>query len=653
LNRIFTCFIVVASVLASNQVVRAQDYYNFAQFYINPSLINPSFVGIDGQPAAFLAYKKQWMGISGAPSIGNFSIQAPLPSKLGVGLNVGNDSRGVLSSTSLLLSGSYYIPLAKDQFFRFGISFGAAWSKVDVEELSWGSTSDKVMADLLSSNFQLLGNAGISYHSKTFQIGASIPNIFQPAYLSQDAFTITEVKPFESMIFHTSYRFYFSHDMHSFEPYLLYRLNGSTPSQFEAAGVLHLKNLVWVGASYKQNFGISGLLGYKFNKLIGLGYSYTIKNSGYNQLAKPSHEIQLALLFGAHNKKTPLYSFINSEKEKGRKTPTHVRQDYYARNNPKNTNSKKPLKPATQTSKPATTQTQPGRPRNSTTSDPIVDSPTKTNPTQTNPTQTNPAQTNPAQTNPAQTNPAQTNPAQTNPAQTNPAQANPAQTNPAQTNPAQTNPAQTNPAQTNPAQTNPAQTNPAQTNPAQTNPAQTNPAQTNPARTNPAQTNPAQTNPTQTNPAQTEPIKPNAGEEIIKRPDRFSSEADSVQHHEEVDKINRLTEHAENPTEEHNEDGHPHAERHEFARRGDHAKELELGDYVIVGVFRSEPNAKHMTDELRKLGFSEADYGYLTDKAVWYIHFKPTDDIEEAKAKRNKYRKMKMFKDAWLLTVHQ
>jgi hypothetical protein len=117
--------------------------------------------------------------------------------------------------------------------------------------------------------------------------------------------------------------------------------------------------------------------------------------------------------------------------------------------------------------------------------------------------------------------------------------------------------------------------------------------------------------------------------------------------------LNRLTEHAEDPDATHEETGHPHAERHEFVLRGNHEKEMELGDYVIVGVFRSEANAKHMTDELRKLGFSEVDYGFLTNKAVWYIHIADSNDIEEARSKRNKYRKMKMFKDAWLLTVHQ
>jgi type IX secretion system PorP/SprF family membrane protein len=133
----------------------------------------------------------------------------------------------------------------------------------------------------------------------------------------------------------------------------------------------------------------------------------------------------------------------------------------------------------------------------------------------------------------------------------------------------------------------------------------------------------------------------------------LASHEDKAQHEDEQEKISRLTDHKENPTEEHNEEGHPHAERHEFAKRGNHASELDLGDYVIVGVFKGEANAKHFSGELKKLGFSEVDFGYLTEKAVWYVHIAGGNDIQEAKNKRNKYRKMKMFKDAWLLTVHQ
>ena len=642
MNRIFSGFILIASVLAPNQEVRSQDYSNFVQFYLNPSLINPSFTGIDGQPAAFLAYKRQWMGVKGTPSIGHFSIQSPSgSSKLGFGLNAGNDTRGLLSSTTLGLAVSYYALITDETYLRFGFSIGAGWNKVDVNSLVFGSTSDAIMNDLLNSNIQLRGSAGLSFQAKTFQIGAAIPNIFQPSYLTTDAFTVSEVKPFETIVFHTSNRFYFARDQHSFEPYLVYRLNSSRPSQLEAAGVVHLKNMVWFGASYKQNFGISGLIGFKLTKLAALGYSYSLKNTGLNELGRPSHEIQLGLLFGTHQKKTPVYSFVNAEKEKRRLT-TQERLQALAKARPKN-----PTPPKGKNNQTTTPNNNVSRPRNSTTTIPgLTTTPNNTekNNQTTNPTTTNPV-TNNQTTNPTTTNPVTNNQA-TNPTTTNPVTNNQT-TNPTTTNPV-TNNQTTNPTTTNPV-TNNQTTNPTTTNPV-TNNQTTNPTTTNPV-TNNQTTNPTTTNPVTTNPTTNPSTEPEGS--IVERPAKFASEADSIQHQEEVDKLNRLEEHTGDPDAEHNEAGHPHAERHEFVLRGNHEKEMDLGDYVIVGVFRSEVNAKHMTDELRKLGFSEVDYGYLTNKAVWYIHIADSDDIEEAKAKRNKYRKMKMFKDAWLLTVHQ
>jgi hypothetical protein len=100
-------------------------------------------------------------------------------------------------------------------------------------------------------------------------------------------------------------------------------------------------------------------------------------------------------------------------------------------------------------------------------------------------------------------------------------------------------------------------------------------------------------------------------------------------------------------------DPKPTAERHEFVQRGKHAKEMALGDYVIVGAFKAEANAQHMVDELKKMDYPEVAYGYLTNKAAWYLHMGTSKNIEEAKANRDKYRKLNTFKDAWLLTVHE
>jgi hypothetical protein len=101
------------------------------------------------------------------------------------------------------------------------------------------------------------------------------------------------------------------------------------------------------------------------------------------------------------------------------------------------------------------------------------------------------------------------------------------------------------------------------------------------------------------------------------------------------------------------QDAERKAERHEFVKRGNHKQELALGDYVVVGVFKSEENARKVVDEYKKESFSEASAGYCTAKSTWYVCIGASSKIEEARASRDKYRQQRQFKDAWLLTVHE
>lgn len=220
----------------------AQDFSNFVQFYVNPALINPALTGADGKTALYLSYKKQWSGIEGAPTIANASLQVATPKMVNLGFNVANEKLGLLSTSSLMLTGGYTIALQNSAMVRFGFSLGAGWNKVDLASLNFGSVSgnsDPILTDLLDSNFQLLGNAGVSFHASSFHIGLSLPAIIQPTYLTKDAFSLQKVNPLGSAIIHSSYRIYFANDQHVFEPYLIYRFNQSLPSQIEAAGVLH------------------------------------------------------------------------------------------------------------------------------------------------------------------------------------------------------------------------------------------------------------------------------------------------------------------------------------------------------------------------------------------------------------------------------
>ncbi len=305
---------------------QGQDISNFSQFFLNPYVLNPSYAGIEGRPAFFLAYRKQWTTIQGAPVLANFSYHAALNKRLSIGLNLNNDKRGITNTSSILVTAGYTVPIDNETFVRFGLSAGYAYNSIDWDKV--GTFTDPALSSLLTKTSTLLGNAGVSFHKKTFHGGIALPNIFQPIYLSNEAFTVTALKPFQSVVLHASNRFYFNKDKNVFEPYLIYRLNNGLPSQFEAAAVVHLQHVVWVGASYKQQFGISALLGFKLQNLLAVGFSYSVQNAGANQLAAPSYEIQLGYLGGKKKKEVLAYSFVDTHKEKApKKTAAQIAEE--------------------------------------------------------------------------------------------------------------------------------------------------------------------------------------------------------------------------------------------------------------------------------------------------------------------------------------
>ncbi len=556
----------------------AQDLTNFTQFFINPYTFNPSYAGIEGRSALFLAYRKQWAGIEGAPTIANFSFHTPLAGGLNFGLNLANDTRGILNTSGMMLTLGYTVALEHQKFIRFGLSGGAVWNGIDTKEIP--DLTDPALMNLLDKNFSLQGNAGISVHLKSFHFGASLPNIFSPSFVSPDAFTITDVKPFQYMLFHASNRFYFGNDRNIFEPYVLYRMHfgpgpeETLPPQFEVAGVLHLNHAVWLGGSYKQDYGISALGGIK-NHFFLIGASYSLKNSGINELNSPTYEIQMSYIFGPKKKDKPVYSFINSEKPK--KPVRKSASELLAEKRKQEELEKKKAQEVKPEPKP---EPEP---------EPVVVTPPVVTPPVREPEVLQPIQKDPVVTPPVK---------------------------------------------------EPVVTQP----PVQQQPVVTTP----PVKQDPVVTPPVVTPPVKTDPVVTQPLE----EHIHDAGPRFKNEkfGPALLGSDELEKsqLAMLEAHARDPNAEH---GEIQAQAtHVTVKRGPHPNELEVGHFVIVGAFKVRANAEKYKSRLMEMSFV-ADFGHLTEKGLWYVYISRTDDIDLARTNRDKYRKMSIFKDAWLLSV--
>lgn len=511
----------------------AQEITNQTQFFFNSYALNPSYAGTEGRPAFFLSYRKQWNGVSGAPTISNFSFHNTSKGKLNYGLNFNSDVRGIVNTTSAMATIGYTLPIDENTTLRFGLSGGIGFNGVDVDKL--GTFTDKILPSILSRNSFLMGNAGVSVHRKMFHGGISLPNLFQPVYVSSDPFSVSALRPFQSAIVHVSNRFYFDKDKNVFEPYLMYRLNGSgLPSQLEAAALLHLQHFVWVGASYRQNFGISALGGIKIKNQFAIGLSYSVKNTGINELNSPTYELQLGYLTGFKKKDAFAYSFVSTEKEKvHKKTPKELAEEKkqsQAAIARKQQEEKNKVTPATKKAE----------------EDKKVLALKKEDEKK------------------------------------------------------------------------------------------------------------------QKELALARKVEEDKKLQQKQEEDRRIAEekahalrfpVDST-HHEDLKQLQRVADHADDPNAQHGlgSDQHDNHERHEFVVRGTHQEELDLGDFVIAGSFMKRENAARYNADLIKLGFT-ADFAYLSSHAKWYVYIFHGTDINMARSERDKYRKMKLFRDAWLLTV--
>lgn len=450
----------------------AQEISNFTQFYVNPYLINPSFAGIEGKTGMYMTYRSQWTDFEGAPEIGNLTFHSAINKSMGLGINLNNDRRSILNTSSAMASFAYSAMFTNTVFLRFGISAGAASNGVDFDMVG---EADPALLTSLENNMFLIGNAGLSLHAGTFHLGVSMPDMFRPLLFSDQEFGY-ELQPAERFIVSASNRFYFGGDKHIFEPFVLYRYHQALPPQLEAAAILHLNHALWFGGSYKQDFGISATAGFKLPELFGIGYSYTFDNVGINKIASPTHEVSISLLLGKRKERSQKYSFISTIIEEMEPEPEEE--------------------------------------------EPIEEEVAKVE----------------------------------------------------------------------------------------------------------------------------EPEEEEPEEEIVEEEVEEPVDTEEVETGPVTDP---------GPDSDNGIDQRPENDERVAVKKGSHLLELNIGEYVVVGVFSTFDNAEEYSDELFQMGYHGAQFGYISEKGYWYVFIHKTDDPVESRRVRDEMRKIPLFKDAWVLGVEE
>ncbi|MGI9544309.1 MAG: PorP/SprF family type IX secretion system membrane protein [Cyclobacteriaceae bacterium] len=282
----------------SNQDLRAQQTPIYSQFFLNPYVYNPAYAGFKERPVAFLTHRRQWIGIEGAPVTSTFSFHTPLKKNLALGTNIYQDERSLLKATSLQLSIAYKAKLGDQQYIRFGLSGGFAMNNLELANINDPAIlNDPALFDLVDNNFNPSGSFGINYHMKGLNLSFGLPSLFRREVIGINEFEPIELDPVKNYNIMANYRFG-SEEGIAFEPHLIYRVTETLPEQLEALGVVYIKDLVWVGGSYRQDYGVTGLFGFKIKDFLSVGYAYELATSQVDGIPDGTHEFQLSINLG-------------------------------------------------------------------------------------------------------------------------------------------------------------------------------------------------------------------------------------------------------------------------------------------------------------------------------------------------------------------
>lgn len=305
-------YLIVAMVLFPWMESQAQQSRVLSQFFINPFVYNPAYAGVEGHSVFFAAYRKQWSNIDGAPAISHLSFHTPLKGGIAVGGSFFNEQEQFINTTSVRGSASYLLALDRKHYLRFGLSLGFGTRSINTD--GFDSPADPAFASLSESATFTLAEFGATYHFGHFNFGVALPNLIGYEIIGSESFSQIRVDPLDEALLKINYRGHVSDDF-AFEPHLLYRLDKNLGNQFEAALITHLKHIVWVGASFRQDAGFIALFGTKIKEKIGVGFAYDLGNSNFSDLLGPTLEVHIGYHLGTRKEHAEhVSSFIKSHR---------------------------------------------------------------------------------------------------------------------------------------------------------------------------------------------------------------------------------------------------------------------------------------------------------------------------------------------------
>lgn len=285
---------IILIVLALPLASLAQQDPQFNQYFFNPLSVNPAYAGSRGTMSAVAVHRSQWVGFEGAPTTQAFAIHSPTRrKKMGLGFQVLNDQIGPKSTIALSGIYAYKIRLLKGRL-GFGLRASLYNYSFDWDQIKYESSNSRTAGTLSGTETYLTPSFdfGVYYSDNFNYIGIEFTHLNEGKLgIEEQNVNRESTSRQRAQAIITAGRAFVINRYITLKPSMLLKTTSNQPAFLDINGSILLKEKLWIGLSYRRQYGAVAILEYNFTKQFRLGYSYDISVTDLNRTNGGSHEI--------------------------------------------------------------------------------------------------------------------------------------------------------------------------------------------------------------------------------------------------------------------------------------------------------------------------------------------------------------------------
>jgi type IX secretion system PorP/SprF family membrane protein len=268
----------------------------YAQYLMNPLLINPAYSGLTNNLNAMATYRKQWAGFDGSPSTFNATGHVSLrDNKMGLGLIVLKDEIGSNSNTEVHAAYAYKLDL-QEKYLRFGLQAGLVNFRSDNGDLNIYHPEDPAFLGTVNTT-KLSFGAGAIFHSDRYMISLSVPRMLK----AKETFNDVETELYSQHFYLSGAYIIYLNEHIRFKPSILFRGVQGAKISTDLNFSVNIEEKFMAGV-FTRNFNTYGLMAQmKLNNTARFGYTFEVPTNNSVGARFTSHEFMIGLNMAVFN----------------------------------------------------------------------------------------------------------------------------------------------------------------------------------------------------------------------------------------------------------------------------------------------------------------------------------------------------------------